>query len=332
MKLEILQVPDCPNVPLLERRLEQALADEPVEWDLHHRVIDDPQSAASAGMTGSPTLLIDGRDPFGEPGQAPSVSCRLYRDARGGIDGAPSVAALRAALGLAPLALTEAPRPLGECCAGDTSAAAELGASRGRATPTGPAEIVVHKAILRSFAAHGAPPSPDDLETVAERFESSAAQVLGQLHAADVIRLDATGHVQSAYPFSAFPTRHHVRLASGVNVYAMCAIDALGIPAMLDIDVIIDTADSTSAAPITVTVHNGQAVADPATAVVFVGAQSAQGPSADVCCNHLNFFSDRRSAQAWADDNPRVTGGIVDLADATRLGAMIFGPLLIRSD
>ncbi|MGH3546890.1 MAG: organomercurial lyase [Pseudonocardiaceae bacterium] len=33
-----------------------------------------------------------------------------------------------------------------------------------------------------------------------------------------------------AYPFSAAPTRHRVRLATGVDTYAMCVIDALGIP------------------------------------------------------------------------------------------------------
>jgi len=49
-------------------------------------------------MHGSPTLLIDGVDPFGPPDQRPSLSCRLYRDAAGRPAGAPSVEALRQAL------------------------------------------------------------------------------------------------------------------------------------------------------------------------------------------------------------------------------------------
>ena len=54
--------------------------------------------AAEAGMHGSPTLLVDGVDPFAAPGQPPSLSCRLYRDAAGRADGAPPVDALRRVL------------------------------------------------------------------------------------------------------------------------------------------------------------------------------------------------------------------------------------------
>lgn len=49
-------------------------------------------------MTGSPTLLIDGTDPFAVPGQAPGLSCRLYRDETGRLVRAPSVEDLRRAL------------------------------------------------------------------------------------------------------------------------------------------------------------------------------------------------------------------------------------------
>ena len=95
MHLEILQVPDCPNVQLLEQRIEHVLAEESIDWELRHVIVDDPRSARLAGMTGSPTLLVDGHDPFAEPDQVPSVSCRLYRDAVGAVGGAPTVTALR---------------------------------------------------------------------------------------------------------------------------------------------------------------------------------------------------------------------------------------------
>ena len=42
------------------------------------RVIDDPLLAAAAGSHGSPTVLIDGHDPFTAAGIAASVSCRLF--------------------------------------------------------------------------------------------------------------------------------------------------------------------------------------------------------------------------------------------------------------
>jgi hypothetical protein len=49
-------------------------------------------------MHGSPTLLIGGTDPFAAPGQAASLSCRLYRDDAGRAAPAPSVEALRTAI------------------------------------------------------------------------------------------------------------------------------------------------------------------------------------------------------------------------------------------
>jgi hypothetical protein len=61
-------------------------------------VVRDEREATEAGMHGSPTLLVDGADPFAEPGQPPSLSCRMYRDASGRAGPVPSVKELRRAL------------------------------------------------------------------------------------------------------------------------------------------------------------------------------------------------------------------------------------------
>jgi hypothetical protein len=98
MKLHILQVPNCPNVAVLRARLAEALADTIPDAQVTFEVIESVDEAAAAGMTGSPTLLVDGTDPFGEPSGATSMSCRLYRDDDGGLSGAPSVVALRRVL------------------------------------------------------------------------------------------------------------------------------------------------------------------------------------------------------------------------------------------
>ena len=97
MDLTLLTVPACPNAAVFEERLAAALADHP-DRVVHRRQVADEQEAAEAGMHGSPTLLIDGVDPFAAPGQPPSLSCRLYRDATGRADGAPPVDALKRVL------------------------------------------------------------------------------------------------------------------------------------------------------------------------------------------------------------------------------------------
>jgi hypothetical protein len=97
MKLTLLTVPGCPNAAAFEERLAAALAGRPGVV-VHRREIADEQAAAQAGMHGSPTLLVDGTDPFAPPGQPPSLACRLYRDASGRTEKAPSVEQLRQAL------------------------------------------------------------------------------------------------------------------------------------------------------------------------------------------------------------------------------------------
>jgi hypothetical protein len=357
MRVTILHVPGCPNVVTLQDRLVQAIGSDDVELTL--RLIDSEDLATEVGMTGSPTLLIDGVDPFAEPGRSASLSCRLYRDEAGHVAGAPSVARLRRALDL-----PAGPKETivvdddnsgadGDCCAGtdnrslpivtrgpwppaapknhDRAAFGPLGslaAWRARATTGDPAGRAVHQAILRAFAATGRPPQRAALDQIATSHGAGVAKILAELEAADVIRLDPAGQIRVAYPFSAIPTRHPVQLAGGVTVWAMCAVDALGISAMLDTDAVITSIDPGNEQPVTVTVHGDRYGWDPLTAVVFLPAAAGDGPLAESCCTDLNFFTTPASAQAWITAHPALRGEVLDPASAERLGRRIFGALL----
>lgn len=98
MRVLVLAVPDCPHAGLLEERLAQVLEGRR-DVLVSHQVIDDELEAARQGMRGSPTILVDGTDPFAGPGQPGTLSCRLYRDSDGQVDGAPSVSQLRQVIG-----------------------------------------------------------------------------------------------------------------------------------------------------------------------------------------------------------------------------------------
>jgi predicted DsbA family dithiol-disulfide isomerase len=97
MHLTVLAVPGCPNAPVLDDRLATVLGGR-AGVSISHQVISDEDETARWRMHGSPTLLIDGVDPFAELGQPPGMSCRLYRDDEGRISGAPSVGQLRHAI------------------------------------------------------------------------------------------------------------------------------------------------------------------------------------------------------------------------------------------
>jgi hypothetical protein len=110
----------------------------------------------------------------------------------------------------------------------------------------------------------------------------------------------------------------------------MCAIDALGIAAMLGTSVLISSADPVTAEPVAVTVDGSDSEWRPATAVVFVGRTADQRarPSAEICCGYINFFATSSGAAAWARAHPDFEGGILSQARALEVGGQIFGQLL----
>lgn len=211
-------------------------------------------------------------------------------------------------------------------------------AGRGRLAPAGGGLRAVQQVVLGAFAATGRPPTTGELRHAAAPYGADPSEVLAALDAEDFLRLDADGHVRAAYPFSAVATAHRVRIAGGPEVFAMCAIDALGIARMLGTAVTISSADPATGQAITITLGGDDgmsaAVWDPKSAVVFSG--QACGPrtgpamesAAEVCCGYVNFFATAASAAAWAEAHPQVTGKILAQADAEQLGIQIFGPLL----
>lgn len=60
-------------------------------------VVHSEREAEQRRFSGSPTVLIDGHDPFADPGARPALACRSYATAMGRT-GLPDADALRAAL------------------------------------------------------------------------------------------------------------------------------------------------------------------------------------------------------------------------------------------
>ncbi|MFD3944302.1 alkylmercury lyase family protein [Streptomyces sp. NPDC058579] len=326
MRITVLTVADCPNAQPALERVTAALDGRQAQVELVE--VADEAEASRLGMCGSPTILIDGTDPFAPPGAVPSMSCRLYRNADGAVSGVPDESALRQALaGAAPRGRAA---EASDCCTPQPPDALDVvgRAGRGRRAPAENGLRAVHQQILRHFAATGVAPAARMLQPVAAGARRNATEVLAELADEDFLTLDQTGNICAAYPFSAVPTRHRVRLESGVEVWSMCAIDALGIPAMLGQDAVISSTDPVSGAPVTVTSTTGTVRWKPATAVVFVGQRPGGGPAASACCDALNFFTDAATARTWTSQHPDIPGQLIDQPTAERIARQTFGPLL----
>jgi hypothetical protein len=191
----------------------------------------------------------------------------------------------------------------------------------------------VHQAVLAEFATAGQPPPAAELDRLARRHGGDPDQVRAELNSADLLAFTARGEVRAAYPFSPAPTGVRVSWDGGPEVYSMCAIDALGMSAMLGRPVTISAAEPGTGRGITVAVDGDQARWAPATAVVFAGETGEAGcPSADRCCGYINFFTTSRAARAWARGHPEITGTILSRPGALRIGIDQFGTLLQPAD
>jgi hypothetical protein len=191
----------------------------------------------------------------------------------------------------------------------------------------------VHLAVLAAFAQTGRPPARDELERIARADGADPAAVLAELAERDVIAFDADGEIRAAYPFSPAPTPIQVSWEGGPVNYAMCAIDALGISAMLGRPVTITAAEPGTGRTITVHADRDRARWDPPRAVVFAGTTGADCcHAADRTCGYINFFTSARAARAWAQANPAVTGEVLRQARALRRGVAEFGAFMRTGD
>ncbi len=208
----------------------------------------------------------------------------------------------------------------------------DLNKCRSAAALTQPARQL-HHAVLTAFATTGRAPIRCDLERIAGDHSVDPASVLAELAERDVIAFDAHGQIRAAYPFSPAPTPIQVTWAGGPLTYAMCAIDALGISAMLGRPVTITATEPGTGGIITVHADREQAHWDPRSAVVFAGATGETCcPSADRTCGYINFFTSAQAARDWADHHPAITGVVLDQAQALGHGVAEFGAFLRTGD
>jgi hypothetical protein len=197
------------------------------------------------------------------------------------------------------------------------------GAARWRALS--PSERDLYFWILRRFAA-GTPPGAEPTRRAAARFGLDAEQSLALLAREDLVHTDASGRPVVAYPFSARARGHRVLVGGRHRIQAMCAIDALGIAPMLERSIEIVSRDPRSNGEIWVRLDPAEgAWWEPAGAVVLAGSARCEGPSFRGCCDVLNFFETRDSAERYLRDHPEIAGVPISIPDAIEVGRVVFG-------
>jgi hypothetical protein len=97
-RVELLYFDGCPHWRVAEARLRQVLLAGGRGGKIELRKVATPEQALRLEFRGSPSILIDGRDPFAGESAPIGLACRVYKT-EDGPQGSPTVAQLRAALG-----------------------------------------------------------------------------------------------------------------------------------------------------------------------------------------------------------------------------------------
>jgi len=95
VKLELLYFDDCPNWEVAAERLDAIAASRGLV--VERRIVATAEEAQAARFRGSPTVLIDGRDPFASGDEPFGLTCRLYATPDGSAV-SPTIEQLEAAL------------------------------------------------------------------------------------------------------------------------------------------------------------------------------------------------------------------------------------------
>ncbi|GAB3662693.1 hypothetical protein GCM10027596_24710 [Nocardioides korecus] len=186
---------------------------------------------------------------------------------------------------------------------------------------------MLHRQTLLALGQSGKPPTRHQLETWARELHIDLDASLRHLADTELVFLDPAGReITGGVPFAARPTAHRVRILDGPTVSANCAVDALGIAAMLGRDVDVESLDPLTGEPVTASSRSGHWTWQPVDAVVFLGS-SGQGRLTETCCPVINFFTTRDTALAYQRTHA-LDGVVLAFSDAVEAGTLIFGGLL----
>ncbi|WP_018233880.1 alkylmercury lyase family protein [Thioalkalivibrio thiocyanodenitrificans] len=185
----------------------------------------------------------------------------------------------------------------------------------------------VHRTILRSFIEQGRPPKSTEL--AASVPGGDVAGALKRLGDDDLVVLNREGkEAVGAYPMTMADTPHRIRVA-GHNFHAMCALDALSIAPMYDVEVHIDSRCHVTGKPVHIIQQGMNIVEATPDREIRVGIhwQNPCGAAAHSMCLEMIFLRDAETAARWqGGDTENLT--VFTLDEAVAFGAGFFKPLV----
>ena len=172
-----------------------------------------------------------------------------------------------------------------------------------------PLQERVLRHIFRTILASGNAPAVGKLGPALRESGREIIRALDTLEEMDLLlRKKGTQEIASIYPFSLVPTRHQIVLEDGKRLFAMCAVDAVGMPSMFDRKVRVTSQCDWCKTEITIEVEDDEVQATSHPDVQIWNVEGQGGPEAETCCPVICFFCSSEHFDKWKDKNS-------DLAD-----------------
>ena len=171
-----------------------------------------------------------------------------------------------------------------------------------------------HQNILTSLSKEG---------RVSPTIEQS---MLESLVENDLVVLDANRDFIGAYPFSIRKTAHNI-FNDKINLYAMCAFDAVAIAPVFNIKTNIISHCHVTNEKIEISQNANEVVEVKPSSDIHIGIrwQSAGTCAADNLCMEMVFLKDKDTAFKWKDNDEF---SVFELKDAIEFSIKYFRPLL----
>lgn len=182
-----------------------------------------------------------------------------------------------------------------------------------------PAVRDAHHRILRAYIADGAPLDISEFPT----------EIRAELSQRDLVHI-RDGKIALAYPFSTAATDFAVR-AAGVEMHAVCAIDALGVAAMIRRETEVSCLCPVCRTSMALTIAaDGLAITNVTdrAARVWTGVMEVGSCAADSQCTSMRMFCSPEHLEVWRSDRPGMRGFDLTLEEGVQLGAAIFRAFL----
>ncbi len=185
----------------------------------------------------------------------------------------------------------------------------------------------VYQNILYSYVERGETLSKSEIAQQVQNIE----EAINVLSNNDMVVFDDNGEPAGAYPFTMEQREHEVTV-NGHRVHCMCALDALAVSPMFDMETSINSKCHVSGEPVTIRQRNDQIMDMDTHSDVFFGISwnsAANGCCAISLCTEMIFLKAKQVADQWQAqdvDNREIFG----LRDAIEFAAEFFVPLMTR--